>query len=468
MKRITKLLPIILFLIGCLPLSQSNIKKESLQEKKYLPSEEENIFLDSLQYKTFKYFWNEINKDNGLVKDRSTDYSPASIAATGFAIPIWAAGVEHKWISRNDAAGVTLNLLKFLVNSDQSKNVNATGYKGFYYHFLDMNTGERTWDCELSTIDTAWLLAGLRFAANFYSRNTNVEKEIRKLIDQITQRVDWNWATLPDTGYYKNTVTLGWSPEQGFLDHGWVGYNESLYLYIIAAGSKMKNVNIAYAQWLSKYQWYEPYPNLQHVIFPPLFGHQYSHFFIDFRNLADEYLLNKGIDYFENSRRATLTQRKYAIDNPQHWVGYDSLTWGLTACDGPGPDFNYDNRKFNYYAARGTSGIKFTHDDDGTIAPTAAGGSIPFAPEATIKTLLNMKKKYGEKGLWGKYGFVDSFNPTLKWYNKDYLGIDQAAIFLMIENYRSDFVWKYSMQDSIVKKGLSKLGFKKLKKEITN
>ncbi|MBU0475878.1 MAG: Tat pathway signal protein [Bacteroidetes bacterium] len=436
-----------------------NIDNENASSSKPKLTDNESIFLDTLQYRTFKYFWNELNFENGLVKDRSTDYSPASIAATGFAIPIWAIGVEHNWITRKQASDVTLNLLNFLINSEQSESETASGFKGFYYHFLDMKTGKRMWNCELSTIDTAWLLAGLRFASQYFNQENETEIKIRELIEQVTIRVDWTWATLPDTGFYKNTVSLGWDPKNGFSDYGWTGYNESLFLYVIAAGSDYENVSTAYNQWLSKYKWENPYEGLEHVAFPPLFGHQYSHFFIDFRGIADDYMQKKRIDYFENSKRATLVQQKYAIENPLNWIGYDSLTWGLTACDGPGSDNNFDDKKFNHYAARGTSGPNNVHDDDGTIAPTAAGGSIAFAPEIVIPTLINLKEKYGNEGLWGKYGFTDAFNPTVNWYDKDYLGIDQAAIIIMIENYRTGLVWNYTMKDSVIKKGLKKLGF---------
>ena len=430
--------------------SQNNILSEKINSQ---------TFLDSLQYKSFLYFLNEINPENGLVRDRSTKDSPASIAAVGFAFPIWAVGAEHGWFSRKEAASITLTSMKFFMNCIRSTSPDATGFNGFYYHFLEMKTGKRTWNCELSSIDTGLLIAGIRFAAQYYNQNSVEEIEIRQLADSLTYRVKWDWFTLPDSGRFASTLSLGWRPEQGFSKIGWVGYNEALIMYIIAAGSGYKGAYKAYQKWLSFYDWRNPYPDIEFVSFPPLFGNHYSHAFIDFRGLADEYMQEKGLDYFENARRATIVQQRYAIENPMNWTGYDSLTWGLTACDGPGASFNTNNRKFQYYSARGTSGPDLVQNDDGTISPTAAAGSIVFAPEIVIPTLESMYIKYGPEGLWGKYGFYDAFNPTANWYGKDYIAINQAPIILMIEYYKTGMIWEYMKKDPIVQKGLKVLKF---------
>ncbi len=430
----------------------------------YKPNEEENIFLDSLQYRSFLFFMNEINPENGLVKDRTTEASASSVAATGWGVVAWAIGAERNWISREEAAQLTLNLLRFLYNSEQSAAPDATGYKGFYYHFLNMKTGKRDWNCELSTIDTTWLLAGIRFAMQYYNLDNETEKEIRELGEKVTNRVDWDWTIIKDTKHdgHEGLISMAWHPEDGgkLSDFGWFGYTEALYLYILAAGTNLSEPQKAYDAWLSGYDWKETYPGLAHVIFPPLFGHQFSHMFIDFRGLSDEYLHQKGIDYFENSRRATLSNWKYCIENPNGWVGYDSLTWGISACDGPG-DFEKDGKRFFGYAGRGASGPDDHIIDDGTITPEAAGGSIPFAPEICIPSLKNMYDKYGDKGLWGKYGLKDAFNLTVNWYDKDYLGLDQGPIVIMIENFRTGLVWKYAMKDPVIQKGLKVLWFTK-------
>ncbi len=456
MKRWFILTGMIIFIISCY---SGKIKYPATGAVRYRLSEEQNRFLDTLQYRTFLYFWNECNPANGLIRDRSSKKSPASIAATGFGIVAWAIGAEHGWITRESAAERTLTLFRFLMRSEQNPSPSATGYQGFYYHFLNMTTGARMWKSELSTIDTAWLLAGVRFAVHYYSQNNPVENEIRTLGDSLTFRVKWDFMTLPDTGHYAGTISLGWFPEKGLHEIGWVGYNEALYLYILAAGSGYQNAAKAYRRWLSTYQWFTPYPGLAHVGFPPLFGHQYTHMFIDMRGLMDEYMQKKGIDYFENSRRATLAQRRYAQENPMGWTGYDSLTWGWTACDGPGPSYNHNGKKFNWYTARGMIGSRYIQFDDGTIAPTAAGGSIIFSPQTVIPTLMSMMKRFGEKGLWGRYGFVDAFNLTVNWFDNDYLGIDQGPILIMAENLRTGMVWKYCMMDSVIQEGLAKLHF---------
>jgi hypothetical protein len=425
----------------------------------YNLTKEEKDFLDTLQYRTFLYFVNEINPHNGLVKDRSTNTSPSSIASVGFAFPVWAIGAEKGWISREMASSLTLKSLQFFFNSEQSKNKLATGYKGFYYHFLDMQHGKRFWNCELSSIDSGLLFCGIIFTRQYYNGENENEKKIRFLANKILDRADWSFWQMADTGKFAYQISMGWN-ENGLLPTGWFGYTEALFLYVLAAGSNYPDCVKAYDSWLSSYKWREPYKNeFGHVVFPPMFGHQYSFLFINPKGLIDKYMLSKGIDYFENSRRATFVNREYAIANPQKWNGYDSLTWGLSACDGPGSNYNYNNKLFFDYAARGTSGPDSVELDDGTITPTAAGGSIPFAPEICIPSLFNMYKKYGKEGLWGQYGFYDSFNPTLNWFNKDYIGIDQGPIVIMIENFLNGFVWRYFMKDKLVIDGLIKLGF---------
>jgi hypothetical protein len=427
----------------------------------YPVTPDEVTLLDSIQYKTFLYFLNEHNPEKGIVKDRAASWAPASIAATGFGIPCFAIGAERKWISREEAAEITLKILRFFANSVQSTDTNATGYKGFYYHFLRPATGTREWNCELSSIDTGILMMGFIFARNYYIGNNEIENQIRLLATQLLGRLDWDFFILPSTAKYPYTISMAWSPEKGLLDFGWSGYNEGLFLYTLAAGSGMKDVDRSYNAWLSTYKWDTPYKGLSHVSFPPLFGHQFSQVFIDYRGLADKYMKGKGIDYFENSRRASYVQRQYAIDNPHGWTGYDSLCWGITACDGPGEQFNYGKRKFLGYAGRGTSGPDYNYFDDGTIAPSGPITSLPFAPEIVLPTIKSLNAKYGSK-IWGRYGYLDSFNPTLNWVNNDNIGIAQGPMLLMIENFRTGFVWNYIMKDQIIQKGLNELGFEYL------
>ncbi|MCX6281353.1 MAG: Tat pathway signal protein [Bacteroidetes bacterium] len=414
--------------------------------------------LDSIQHKTFLFFLNEYHPEKGIVKDRTTSSSPCSIASTGFGIPSFAIGAERKWITREQAAEITLKILTFFKNSIQSTDTNVTGYKGFYYHFLTMDSGTRKWNCELSSVDTGLLMMGIIFARNYYNLDDEVEKQIRTLAAILLNRVDWNFMLLPASGKDANKISMAWSPEKGLEDFGWSGYNEALFLYILAAGSGMNNAEQSYKAWLKTYKWYTPYKGLSHVAFPPLFGHQFSQAFIDFRGVVDSYMKEKGIDYFENSRRATYVQRQYAIDNPKGWIGYDSLCWGVTASDGPPAKYNFGDKKFFDYAGRGTSGKEYNYFDDGTIAPYASLSSLPFAPEIVLPAIRSMNKKYGKK-LWGKYGYYDAFNLTAKWVDNDFLGIDEGPMLIMIENFRTGLVWNYVMKDPVIQNGLNKLGF---------
>jgi len=428
----------------------------------YRLSSEDEAMLDSIQQKTFLFFMDERHPEWGIVKDRAAAWAPSSIAATGFGIACFAIGVERKWITREQAARITLDILSFFMNSDQTGDKNGIGYKGFYYHFLRMDTGKREWNCELSSVDTGLLMMGIIFARNYYNLDNDVEKQIRLLAGKLLDRVDWDFMQMPDSGRFANTLSMGWTPEKGQHDWGWAGYNEALFLYVLAAGSGMKDAERSFQSWLKTYEWKTPYEGLSHVAFPPLFGHQFSQAFIDCRGLVDEYMKEKGIDYFENSRRATYVQRQYAIDNPYGWVGYDSLCWGITACDGPTEKYNFGDRKFLGYAGRGTSGPDYNYHDDGTIAPYGPLCSLPFAPEIVFPTIREMNERYSAK-LWGKYGYYDSFNPTANWVNDDWIGIDQGPMLIMIENFRTGLVWDYMMKDEIIQEGLNRLGFEYLK-----
>lgn len=418
--------------------------------------------LDSIQEKTFQFFLHEHHPEWGIVKDRTAAWAPASIASTGFGLPSFAVGVERNWITRDDAARITLNTLDFFVNSEQSADTAVTGYKGFYYHFLRMSTGTREWTCELSSVDSGLLMMGIIFARNYYNRDNDIERRIRSQADLLLNRIEWDFMMMPDTGKFARQISMGWYPEQGLHHMGWSGYNEALFLYILAAGSGLENAEESYNSWLSSYKWQTPYDGLSHVAFPPLFGHQFSQAFIDFRGIADAYMKEKGIDYFENSRRATYVQRQYAIDNPHGWVGYDSLCWGITASDGPTAKYNFDGREFLGYAGRGTSGPDYNYFDDGTIAPYGPLSSLPFAPEIVLPTIRSLNDRYGAR-LWGKYGYYDSFNLTAGWVNDDFIGIAQGPMLIMIENFRTGLVWHYVMRDPVIRKGLQRLGFSYLK-----
>ncbi len=460
--KIRKLLLLLVFSLAFGSVKSQNTVFHSNGKIRYPISSDDEKMIDTIQQKTFLFFLHEHHPEYGIVKDRAAKWAPASIASTGFGIPSFAIGVERNWITREQAAKITLNMLNFFANSIQGTDTNVTGYKGFYYHFLRMNSGTREWKCELSSIDTGILMMGIIFARNYYTLDNEVENQIRSLASLLLGRIDWDFMVLPASSKYAHTISMAWSPEKGLQDYGWFGYNEALFLYVLAAGSGMKNPEQSYQSWLQTYRWYTPYKGLSHVAFPPLFGHQFSQAFIDYRGIVDQYMMEKGIDYFENSRRATLVQRQYAIDNPKGWKGYDSLCWGVTACDGPTEKYNFGDFKFLGYAGRGTSGPDYNYFDDGTLAPYGPLSSLPFAPEIVLPTIKSMNKKYGKK-LWGKYGYYDSFNLTAKWYDDDFIGIDEGPMLMMIENFRTGFVWNIVMQDPIIQKGLNRLGYEYLK-----
>ena len=393
------------------------------------------------------------------------------MAAVGFALTAYPIGVERGYVTRAEAAERTRTTLEFFWRAPQAPHpARVTGYNGFFYHFLDMETGYRFETVELSTIDTALLLAGAIACREYFDSAAPVETAIRDLVDSIYFRVNWRWAQVRPP-----LVSMGWKPEQGFLGYDWHGYNEAMILLILALGSPTHPIGAdAWDAWTSTYTW-STFRGQSMVQFAPLFGHQYSHVWVDFRGIKDGYMQNRGIDYFENSRRATYSQRTYAMANPMRWRGYGADIWGLTASDGPidtTMTVSGAQRTFFTYAARGAAGNEVR--DDGTIAPTAAGGSVPFAPEITIPALKAMRRSYGGQ-LFTEYGFLDAFNPTFTftsvrlrhgrvdpqhgWYDTDHLGIDQGPILAMVENYRSELIWRLMRKNPYIRRGLERAGF---------
>ncbi len=429
-------------------------------------------FLDTLQARTFGYFWETANPANGLVPDRWPTPSFSSVAAVGFGLTAYPVGVERGYVTREQAAERTLTTLRFFWKAPQGPQPSGTiGHRGFFYHFLDMQTGHRFENVELSTIDTGLFLMGALAAQQYFDRDDPREREIRALADSLYRRVEWDWMQLPS-----GLVSMGWKPDQGRFDYGYGGYTEAMFLNVLALGSPTHPVDPkVWPAFTSTYIWGN-FHGQEHVNFAPLFGHQYSHVWIDFRGIRDEYMRAQGIDYFENSRRATLAQRAYAVANPGGWKGYGSDLWGLTASDGPMDTtlvIDGRARTFHSYWARGAGLDEI--NDDGTLVPAAAGGSIPFAPEVTLPVLRSMRARYGEH-LFQRYGFLDAFNPTLDfqppkklqhgrvvpgvgWFDGDYLGIDQGPILLMAENYRTGLVWVLMRKNPYVVRGLCRAGF---------
>lgn len=453
-----------LFLITCLVIFLTACGENVSQKyaKTTTASYSWDPFLDSLQVRTLNFFLETTDSNTGLTPDRWPSSSPSSIAAVGFGLTSYAIAVERELITREEAAQRTLNTLRFFWQLPQHEHPqNVGGYKGFFYHFLKMPSGMREWNCELSTIDTALLMAGVLFSQSYFDADNTNENEIRRLADSLYFRIDWKWA-MADT----NGIKTSWHPGQGFGKYIWDGYDEAMILYILALGSPAHPVpESTWQAWTKPYVWAKYYDQ-EFVSFGPLFGHQYSHCWIDFRVIQDAYMQENDLDYFENSRRATYTQQAYARENPLRYHDYAENIWGFTACDGPKDTtfvVNGKERQFWSYRARGVS-FDWA-EDDGTLAPTAAGGSLPFAPEICIPTLKAIHAKY-ETRLWKKYGFLDSFNPTYitpktpnGWFDCDYLGIDQGPIAIMIENLRNGFVWNVMKKNPYIVKGLQRAGF---------
>jgi len=425
----------------------------------------QGAFLDTLEQRTFAFFWDKTNTTNGLTPDRwPAPGGPgfSSIAAVGFALTAYPIGVERGYVPRAQARDRVLTTLRFFWTATQDSSTSgSTGYHGFFYHFLVISSGARYQQVELSTIDTALLLAGVLTCQSYFDNTADPgETEIRALAESIYTRTDWQWAASRNPP----AIALGWNPETQFIPYDWKGYNEAMIIYVLALGSPTHPADTAaWTAWTSTYRW-GTFEGQSHLGFAPLFGHEYSHVWIDFRGIQDPYMRGKGIDYFENSRRAAYAQRAYAIADPGGWRGYGANVWGFTASDGPA-----DVAPYHTYFARGAS---FTEiQDDGTIAPTAAGGSIPFAPEIAIPALRVMRAAYGNN-LFSTYGFLDAFNPTFTgtptmgqvvpgfaWFDTDYLGIDQGPILAMAENYRSDLIWRLLRGNAHIVTGLCRAGF---------
>jgi hypothetical protein len=367
--------------------------------------------------------------------------------------------VERGYMSRADAVTRTLTTLRFFWNSPQGPEPDATGYKGFYYHFLDMSTGRRAFDCELSTVDTALLLAGVLTAAVYFEQDSAEESEIRKLADAIYRRVDWQWSQNGNA-----TVEQGWLPETGFLSYEWEGYDEGLILYFLGLGSPTYPLPPeSYAAWASKYEWRKLY-GYEYLHAAPLFTHQLSHAWVDLRGIRDAFMREKQSDYFENSRTATYIQQQYAIQNPRQFEGYGALCWGLTASDGPGPaTISVRGREIEFfdYVARGVP----EGPDDGTIAPWVVAASLPFAPEIVLPTLEHFINDRNLKDSH-PYGFKAAFNPTFPskgaaadWISEWHFGLNEGPIVLMIENFRSGFLWSLMRRSPYLIEGLRRAGF---------
>jgi hypothetical protein len=417
--------------------------------------------LDKLQFQTFSYFWHEANPEKGLVAENTAPDSAASTAVTGLALTGYPVAVERGFISRREAATRTLLTLRFFLNSRHGPEPEATGYHGFYYHLLDMQNGRRARLSELSTFDTAVLLAGAFAASAYFDNENSDETEIREIAEILYRKADWSWALCSG-----KTLKQEWRAEKNFSEKCWRGFDEALLINILALGSPTFPVNPnVYEEWKATFMLTREY-GFEYIYAGPLFIHQIPHVWLDLRNIIDSYLDYSGFDYFENCTRATYVHRQYAIDNPGKFEGYGKNCWGFTVSDGPGPGsikLKGEERQTLGYAFRGAP----AGPDDGTISPWGSICSLPFAPGIVIPVI---EYYFHETHLVAgdSYGFRSSYNPSFPhkphnphgWKSPWHTGLNQGPALTLIENYRTGLIWNLMKESPYIIQGLRKAGFK--------
>jgi hypothetical protein len=391
-------------------------------------SAEDDAFLDELQKANFRFFWDEADPVTGLVKDRCHVRVPdtsivGSIASTGFGLTALCIGDKRGYIPSADARRRALLTLRFLWES-------MPNHRGFFYHFGNIKTGERIWDSEVSSIDTAMLICGVLITRQHFSYSP-----ITRLADAILNRVEWTWLSQDTT-----LLQHGWAPEAGFLPYRWDGYSELMMLYLLGLGSSAHPLPVE--TWNAWKRVTFEYDGLRYIgSYAPLFTHQYSHAWFDLRDKRDKYA-----DYFQNSVIATEVHRRFCLELGKRFPDYSDDLWGITASDSQ-----------HGYVAWG--GPPEMGPIDGTVVPSAAAGSLPLMPQATLRVLKNMKNRYGDR-CWCRYGFINAFNPLTNWYDGDVIGIDTGITITMAENLRTGFVWDMFMKNREAQRGLERAGFK--------
>ncbi len=390
-------------------------------------SPQEEQFLDELEHSIFLFFWEQTNPETGLIKDRCNARIKdtgivGSIASTGFGLTAICIAEKRGWVSHADARLRVLATLVYLWRK-------LPTHRGFFYHFANINTGERIWDSEVSSVDTSMLLCGILTCKQHFQ-----DKDIVELAHAIFDRVDWSWIS-EDT----SLLSQGWTPESGFLPYKWDYYSELMMIYLLGMGASLHPLKPeAWAAWKRINFEYE---GLHYIgSFAPLFVHQYSQAWFDFRHKRDKYA-----NYFQNSATATEAHKKFCLSLSKLYPDYSEDLWGITASDSE-----------KGYVVWG--GPPATGPIDGTVVPAAAGGSLPFLPQETIRVLMKVRSGYPKA--WSQYGFVDAFNPLNNWYDTDIVGIDSGIIMLMAENARTGFVWETFMKNPEAQKGMQVAGFK--------
>ena len=390
-------------------------------------SAEDDQFLEELEHANFNFFWEQADPRTGLIKDRCNVRVPnpkdvaASIAATGFGLTAICIGQKRGYVTYQEAHARVIAALEFLWKKMPT-------HRGFFYHFANVNTGERIWDAEVSSIDTAILLCGiLTCRQHFRSSYVTI------LASRIFSRVDWSWVS-EDT----SLLPMGWTPEVGFLPYRWDYYSELMMMYLLGMGSSSHPLPVA--TWNAWKRTIFEYDGLRYIgSYAPIFVHQYSQAWFDFRGKRDRYA-----DYFKNSITATEVHRRFCLDLAARFPNYTDDLWGISASDS----------RHGYVIWGGPPEIG---PIDGSVVPSATGGSLPFLPQATLRVLRNMKNKYGQR-CWSRYGFVNAFNPSTDWYDTDVIGIDTGITMLMAENLRTGFVWNTFMKNPEARLGLQRAG----------
>lgn len=398
----------------------------------------------------FDYFWDNADPLTGLIPDRVPKAPYSSIAAVGFGLTAYVIGAQRHYVPRAAALARSLLILRTLSR--------APAQHGLFYHFIGLKTLEPTWDSDVSPVDSALLFGGIVTAESYFDGPSAPERELRSRAQQLLDRADWRWVAPRAPA-----IAMDWTRKQGFDDDDWIGYNEAMLMYILAIGSRTHPLPAtAWNAYAAGYKrTWGVHQGYEYLGFGPLFGHEYSEVWIDFRGIADPFMRAHGIDYFINSQRAVLAQRRYAIENPQHWRDYGPEVWGLSACDGPGDEqLRVDGvvRTFSGYSARGDD---CDWPDDGTLAPLAVVAALPFAPKPVEAAIEALRSRFGAR-IYGRYGFVDAFNPSFGrdgWFDRAYVGTDTGAALAMVENYRSGLIWNLVRHNLNIVQGLRRADF---------
>jgi hypothetical protein len=389
----------------------------------------DEVLLEEIESANFRYFWEQTNPYTGIVRDRCNATTPdksdlGSIAATGFGLTALCIGDEREYVPHAEARGRVLNTLRFLWKK-------LPNHRGFFFHWANVNSGERLWDSEVSSVDTAILLCGVLTCRQHFQHS-----EISDLASDIFNRVDWTWLS-EDT----RILPHGWTPESGFLQFRWDNYSEMMMMYLLGLGSSSHP--LPPETWTAWKRVTFEYDGVRYIgSFAPLFVHQYSQAWFDFRNKRDQYT-----DYFQNSITATKVHRRFCMDLASQFPDYSENLWGITASDSA-----------RGYVAWG--GPPATGPIDGTVVPCATAGSLPFLPQPCVQVLETIKNRYGQRA-WTQYGFVDAFNPLTHWYDSDVVGIDTGITMVMTENARTGYVWNTFMKNPEAVRGMERAGFKK-------